>query len=518
MNKIEIRHSCIIIHNYESGDNEYIEKMFSIFDKLRHRYYYKGIYYDYKTKDLYLPSGIDFFYIAKNFGNDIFNKVYADEYTTISPVLLKYPPRDDVQLKAIRFCVGEDPYRNNINSSQIGLNLNTGKGKTYVAIAVMAYFRAKTIMITSSLDWINQWKEKILEYTNIKEDEIYIISGSASIAKLIKNMVDIHKIKFFLCSHDTIRSFASKYSWNDVHKLFKLLKIGIKIYDEAHLYFDNICMIDFFSDVWKTFYLTASPSRSDFWENKIYQRAFKTVPKINLFDEENDPHTEYIALKFNSHPRPQDISNCQNQYGFDRNNYTNYFVLQSNIYFKMLKLIMEMILASTSKDGKALIYIGTNKAIQITYDWLRFYYFGITIGIFTSLVPKSEKRNQLNNKIILTTTKSAGAALDIEGLEMTIIFNEPFKSKVIAQQTLGRTRASNTKYIDLVDVGFKTLSYYYKQKKPIFAKYATKMTEVVMSDYDIDQQLKEIYKREKYNMDLIQQRTNLKQIVEVIKK
>ena len=94
-----------------------------------------------------------------------------------------------------------------------------------------------------------------------------------------------------------------------------MLRVGIKIYDESHLYFDNTMMIDNFSDVWKTYYLTATPMRSDREEDRIYQRCYEKVPKLSLFDEEKDPHTEYISIHFNSNPTPYDINGCQNMYG-----------------------------------------------------------------------------------------------------------------------------------------------------------------------------------------------------------
>ena len=55
----------------------------------------------------------------------------------------------------------------------------------------------------------------------------------------------------------------------------------------------------------------------------------------------------------------------------------------------------------------------------------------------------------------MTTTKSAGAGEDIPGLKYSVVLAEPFRSEVLARQTLGRTRDPNTTYIELVDIGFK---------------------------------------------------------------
>ena len=177
-----------------------------------------------------------------------------------------------------------------------------------------------------------------------------------------------------------------------------------------------------------------------------------------------------------------------------------------------------MIEQTVSPSGKVLIYIGTNYAIMRTYYWIKYYYPHLSIGLFSSLVPKEEKTKELNNRIILTTTKSAGAALDIQGLEMTIVLNEPFKSQVLTKQTFGRTRAHNTRYIDIVDVGFSTLKHYYASKKPLFKKIATDCVEIQLSDHDINQKLLEIEREERRRLQLIQDRPNLKQVVEITQK
>ena len=103
--KVEKRRTCTVIHNYEMGDSPYIEKMFSIWDKLYHRYRIFGIYYDDKNKDLYLPSGMDDYFIYRNFYGDIFEKNIPDQYEEVDKILLKYKPRDEIQIEAIKFCL-----------------------------------------------------------------------------------------------------------------------------------------------------------------------------------------------------------------------------------------------------------------------------------------------------------------------------------------------------------------------------------------------------------------------------
>lgn len=520
MYNIEILNSSVIIKDYIPGSNEKLENTFSIYDKLYHRYYPKAMYFD--GKDLHLPGGTNMFYVTGDFGDNIINNRNHNftDYKILKNIKLKFAPRDEIQKKAIRFGIGEGEYTNNRHSTQLSINLSTGKGKTYVSIAIFAYFSVRTMMITSSLDWINQWKERILEYTNLNESEIYIISGRTSIAKLLNGIRNIEGIKFFLCSHSTIKSYADKYGWEKVSELFDKLKIGIKIYDEAHLFFDSMCMLDFYTNVWKTYYLTATPNRSDRKEDFIYQVSFHNVPKISLFDEENDPHTHYIALLYNSHPEAFDVSSCKSQYGFSINKYCNYLITKPN-YYNMLVILMDIIKKKVSRFGKVLIYIGTNHAISRTACWLRYYYPQYSYGIFTSTTPKELKQQQLEAKIILSTVKSAGAAVDIYGLEMTIVLNEPFKSQVSAKQTLGRTRSDNTFYIDIVDTGFNAIQAFHRSKKSLFKKYAKSYTETIINDYEISNQLNRIKEEEIMNYRLMQNSLNdqtKKQVVTIVPK
>jgi hypothetical protein len=319
-----------------------------------------------------------------------------------------------------------------------------------------AYLEIKGIIITYSVNWINQWREYILEYTNIQPNEIYIINGSGSIFRLL-NRKDTNKYKIFLATHGTIKSYGDTYGWDKITELFKYIKVGLKFYDESHLNFDNMCKIDFYTNTYKTYYVTATPIRSDIHENIIFQYYFKNVPNITLFDEDNDPHTKYIGIKYSSHPSPEDISKCKNMYGLDRSAYANYIVGKEN-YYKVLHILIDL---SIRNGGKNLFYIGTNEAILTTYQWIIDHYPELAgdVGIYTSIITE-DKEEQKNKKIILSTTKSCGAAMDIKGLKMVVVLAEPFKSEVLARQTLGRTRDNDTFYIEIVDVSFNQINSY----------------------------------------------------------
>lgn len=476
MDKIVVYRTHIEINNYDRWDCPIIEKIFSVFNKAYHRYEDKGLLYDTERRTLMLPRGLDVPYLESLFQVQAVYNTDVDPYYDIGKVMLRKTPRDDIQMQAINFMIS-----NARNHTMMSLNLNTGKGKSYCAVATMAYFHLRTIIIADAVGWLEQWKNYILEYTDIQEDEIYFISGSPSISKLYHR--DISRYKVFLCTHSTIQSVGSNQNWYKINEVFKMLQIGIKIFDEAHLDFDNMFAIDCYTNTLLTYYLTASPARSDWTENNIYGLYYKNVPSIDLYDRDRDAHTEYNAILFASNPTPMQISACKGKYGLDRMKYVDYLIGQEN-FCLMLNILIDKAL---SKPGKTLFYIGTNRNILIVRDWIFDNYPELIgmVGVYTSIMPTEQKKSELEKKIILSTTKSAGAAMDIKGLVDTINLAEPFKSRVLAQQTFGRTRDNNTSYKDIVDTSFYYTKKYYEHKKPVFAKYATKCREITLTDEEL---------------------------------
>lgn len=489
MDKIIVKHSSIIINDYNLGDSPRLESWFKLYDEVYHKYYFKGLYYDKDNYKLYLPRGMNIIFLEEIFNEKAKIDYNCNKFVDIGQVKLRKLPRNDRQKKALRFMLGKEEYKSNEFKSQFGINLPTGFGKTYCSIAVIAFLQIKPIIITSSISWLKQWKSCIQEYTDIKKNEIYLISGKRTVDNLLYDRKYQKQYRILLASDSTLKAYGDEEGWDKITKLFQLNGIGLKFYDEAHLHFDNLYKIDFFTNVYKSYYLTASPERSDDDENKIYQIYFKNIPEINMFDKKLDAHVNYISIKYNSKPSPFQISKCRNKYGLNKNLYANYVVNQDN-YYKLLVVLLSIAL---SHEGKILVFIGTNDAINTTKKWLidEFPELNGNIGVYTSII-KENKEEELNNKIILSTTKSAGTAKDIKNLKFVIVLAEPFKSRVLAKQSLGRCRDSNTYYQDIVDLGFRDINRWNYNKMPIFNKYAKSKSNISFNDNDLDKEYNKI--------------------------
>lgn len=484
--RLILKHTSIHVTDYNMGDCESLEGYFKLFDPVTHSIYYKGIIFDKENKELILPRGLDIYFLENLLGVEAEIDYDYTPYDIVDPIMIKFMPRDDDQKLTLRFILGEGEYVNNKRKSQLCVNNNTGSGKTYVGSMMIAYNLYKTIVIASTNGILEQWVDRLKYFTDLTDNDICLISGTPVINRLINTGGD--RFKVFLTTHSTINAYARTNGWPSVNDLFSYLKIGLKIVDEYHQNFDNIIYIDGYTDVYKSLYLSATPARSNEGEDRIYQYAFKNIPSIELFDENKDPHTDYIAIRYNSRPKPSQISSCKNKYGLDRNKYTSYLVRQEE--FELILYYVAKICKNC--NGKVLIYIGTNSSIMYVKEWLslNFPELNTKIGIYTSIITENKKQ-MLDKKIILSTTKSCGAAMDIKDLKMTILLAEPFKSAVLTRQTLGRTRDPNTTYIEFVDMGFAQTKRYYLQKLPIFEKYAKSCKDTTLNH----NQLVDIYNR-----------------------
>ena len=497
--KIIIKHSRIEIHNYNLGDSSYLEYLFSVFDPIRHERFAKGAEYDYDRKILMLPRGMNIEVLKRIFCSEPYVDRNHDPMAITEPLPIRYLTKDERQLKILKFITGQDEYSYTLTKSQLSVNSTTGSGKTFVTVAAMCLTGSRVMIITSSTNWLRQWKDKIMEYTQLTDKDIFMLIGSSSIDKILSR--DPRNYQIFLASHATLQSYGNNHckGWYAIDELFKHLRISMKVFDEAHLYFDNMSRIDFHSNTRKTLYLTATPARSAHEEDVVYQEYFRNVPAISLFDENTDPHVNYIGMLYNSEPTPDEVRSFSvGQFNFDRNIYTSYLVGKPN-FLKMVTILIDMTLKI---PGKVLIYIGVNACIDFVRDYIvkEFPFLKNHIGIYNSVITDREARKRmLMKKFILSTTKSCGAASDIANLAVTIVLAEPFKSSVTARQTLGRCRADNTLYIDCVDFSCYRTREYYQKKKAVFNMYAKSCKEIFL-DADV---LEQRYQAAKANYNII---------------
>ena len=143
---------------------------------------------------------------------------------------------------------------------------------------------------------------------------------------------------------------------------------------------------------------------------------------------------------------------------------------------KYIDLIDEIFKATINKsknkdrDDKIALIVEKNEHVEILYNHIKENYKEFTVGKYSGLIENKQKRNEeLNNRIIVSTLKSFGKALDIPKLRYLICLTT-FSSQVITKQLLGRLRNnfnSSSIYFDICDVSIRNCLSHRKYRRAI---------------------------------------------------
>ena len=468
MKKIIVNRSHIDITDYELGENPSFEKSLSTYDRMYYKYNPIGFIYEKENKIMKVSSGLDLNYLSSKLDRIVENNYECDPYESIS-IRLKGLPRSKLQQEAIQFLVGEGDFSYSRVYSQLMLNLDTGEGKTYCAIAASTFLKSRVLIITHQTNIKTQWIDAYLNFTDIDERCIVNLDSSARIERYLNDERKLEHVKVFTVNHATLRSIVNHYGVEYLTEMFKTLKIGLKIYDEAHLEFENILLIDSYTNTKKTIYLTATVGRSNIDENKIYMSCFKGIPKYEQVGHgytDSRKHITYLAYFYNSNPSYMEKVHCTNKYGFDGIKYSKY---QTNHAERLLPHLVALIKKfANDPNYTCLVTMATIDGCDAYQYLLQEEFPDMNIKVYHSKLNKNEKDEALEKaNIIVSTSKSLGTGKNIPNLRV-VINCEAFGSKIIGIQTSGRLRVlpdgKNSLYVEMIDLGFKNIKNQYNRR------------------------------------------------------
>lgn len=465
---ILVKHSSIVVPEYTPGDSTKIEKMLSVWDKVNFKVKTPGLQYDEESKTLYLPRGMEVSYIEHLLQRRAKLETEPDPHSKAS-IRLKTEPRNNIQVKSIAFLLGQGKY-NTGQCSQLALNLDTGDGKTYVTIAGLSFMKTKAMILTHAESIKEQWRKSLTDMTDLLDEQILNVDGSKTI-RMIMKLKGEPPWKVFLVNRRTIQSYAKKEGWDAVHEFFKKIKIGVKVYDEAHIEFETMMHIDFHSNTKKTIYLTATFERSEFKENIVFNNAFKNVPKFGLETRvDKERHIVYVPVMYNSRPSFTERGLVKGRMGFNKNKFCD-LQMENDTFFNTLKWTIDALYKDN--NNKLLIMTSKISSTEVVAEFIKKEYPQYTCGIYNSSMSDEDKKKTMEMDIISSTPKSLGTGNDIPGLRF-VINAEPYASIVQANQSAGRLRSLGagikTFYVELVDEGYPDVVRLYKKRLPAFKK------------------------------------------------
>lgn len=480
---LDVYNTHMELYPYVADDLPIIEALYTAIDDHTGEPFPCG--YIIEDKKLYLPRGTPISRI-ESMADVTINFIDDDDESL--EMSREYSPafgaRDQLQKDSISFLTTDD-------NKQLSLNLGTGKGKTFVTAYSIKLMQQRVLIITPDDGLKYQWIKTFKNMFDYTDSNILDISGSAIMARIVNDKIDLSDIDVMFVNHQTLGSYLRGNNGYSLHKFFKKIKIGIKVYDEAHLQFMNTLLIDFFSNTAKTFYLTATFDRSSKSQSKCFQLAYNSV---STFGEQEsiaatEKHTIYIVINVNSRISPKDRANLIGYQGMTLYSYSRYAYKmdQNQTMFLAIKTILEKM---KDVEGKTLIFIPTIEAIEAFLVWIRSQDIDIgSIGAYHSRMDEDDKTSNLQKDIIVSTIKSCGTGKDIPAMR-TLILGEPFSSKITSKQVIGRLRPYldsdgkilSTYLYDVVDRSITPIGWWHRARARILTELAKETKYLTITD------------------------------------
>ena len=156
-------------------------------------------------------------------------------------------PRNELQERAIKTLLG---------SKACILQLSPGTGKTVISIYAIAELKLKSLILVHLDSLVNQWKDRLLQFTDLREDNIARLRSKTFVEDLKKPVI--------LTTAQTFISLLKRHRDEFLEELNQS-RLGVFISDECHTTsgapsFSN-CSI--FIPAVHTYGLSATPKRSD---------------------------------------------------------------------------------------------------------------------------------------------------------------------------------------------------------------------------------------------------------------
>jgi hypothetical protein len=350
---------------------------------------------------------------------------------------------------------------------------------TYIAIKSATILKYNFLVISNNLS--EQWRERILEYTTTKEDDIEFLGGIDSIDYIWNRIHTYHPPKIILASIQTIMNYISRKDayvlYPSIQEMMKGLGIGCKISDEHHLNFKANVILDLSLNIKYNRYLTATFMRTDRSENKVFKNIYNaTLPDQHI---DTDKYTDVIMYRYSlgvkiKYPVFRTIN------GYSHSKYEKY-LLKNPIHFGsfidyvLVPLVDRHFIYIRQPPQRCIVFADTIAFCQEICKALSIVYPELTVKTKVHTDPESN----LQADIIVTTLGSTGTGSDLQHL-LTIFNTLSYQSEVYCIQSFGRLRKlqdAQTYYIDMYNSSINDQVRHKYMRTKVYERIANSIVE-----------------------------------------
>lgn len=477
--KILKERTRLIFTEYNEAEKRYLEDLVASMDNVY-------MYEDPDGMKLGLPTGME-----KSVRRVFTRAEFTDnsssfwDYARIQPVEHNAQPRNQLQYDFIDFVL------ENVSKRQkLAGILGPGTGKTFMAIysAIKAGIRTLIIAPTSGIK--QQWLETITGMFQVPPERAKFVSKPSDLINVNHD--------FVIVSQASLAVLNKKY---DLERILKAGKFGIKIVDEAQMWFKNIVCVDSCSNIANNWYLTGTFGRSGETENRIFQEMFgdlaifreKMKPPTlfdprpgNIYGMKPYIHTKMVwtssrldketIKKITSSMRYSEREGKWMRFGVSIPMWASTVIPSDYSITPFLKTVLTVVKRAENEVpyGKTLVLGPTVNNAEIVAYYLKKILPDKKIGTYHSRNSKEENaRNKAECDILVSTDKSAGTGFDVKGLGKLILFSQ-FKSWILAEQIMFRNRRRDDNkdcyFWDIVDSQIPQLRSWANVRADVYKK------------------------------------------------
>ena len=292
-----------------------------------------------------------------------------------------------------------------------------GAGKTIIGIAIMSLYETSTLILVTNTIALRQWKNELLDKTNLKDDMIGEFSGENKVIKPVT-----------IATYNILTYRKKK---NEPFKHFEIFNInnwGLIIYDEVHLLPAPVFRMTSEIQSKRRLGLTATLVREDGMETDVFSLI---GPKKFDMPWKLLEKTSWIAKAYCTEIRIELPEDIKMKYSLSKDR--DKFRIASENY-KKTEIIAKII--KFHKNSNILIigqYLSQLKSISKKFK----------LPIITGSTPVSE-REILYNQFkkgdikILVVSKVANFSIDLPDANVAIQISGTFGSRQEEAQRLGR--------------------------------------------------------------------------------
>jgi superfamily II DNA or RNA helicase len=328
------------------------------------------------------------------------------------------------------------------NATKITLiDLQTGRGKSVIAMAAIAKLNMRTGLLLRP-KYIEKWIIDLKKYTDVTDNDIYIVQGEESLLHLIEDKNTSYKFVIFSSRTmmNLITDFEECHSYTfpiTPDKILETLGIGIIYNDETHEEFYSIFKCILYLNPLYLIGSSATLLSNQPDVNKMYMNLFPATNRISNIVE-YDKYANVIAINYKIESlrgiRFMGVKGY-NHILFEQTLMRNSVFLRE--YINMIDYYIADLYISRRKPGdRMLIFAASIRMCTVLANHFDRKYKQFDVRRYVEDDPLV---NVLESDICFSTTLSAGTALDIPNL-IAVLQTVLISSIQANLQNVGRLR------------------------------------------------------------------------------